>query len=107
MKKVILTLLIAMLTAGAFAQTTTPATDKQKDMKDLRKDVKDTRHDKRERATDLKEGDKAAAKAETKDIKADKKDIGGDVKDAKGDGIKHPLKRAHKQIHRHNVRHRH
>jgi Ni/Co efflux regulator RcnB len=108
MKKVILTLLVAMLTAGAFAQTTTPATtDKQKDMKDLRKDVRDTRHDKRLKAYELKHGDKTEAKAETKDIKADNKDIKGDVKDLKQDGVKHPLKRADRQIHRQNVRHGH
>ena len=51
MKKTILTLLVALLTAGAFAQTTTPVTDKQKDMKDLRKDVRDKRHDSRVRST--------------------------------------------------------
>ena len=108
MKKVILTLLVAMLTAGAFAQTTTPAkTDKQNDMKDLRKDVRDTRHDKRLKAYELKHGDKAEAKAETKDIKADNKDIKGDVKDLKQDGVKHPLKRADRQIHRQNMRHGH
>ncbi|MDP4285798.1 MAG: hypothetical protein Q8891_15380 [Bacteroidota bacterium] len=109
MKKVILTLLVAMLTAGAFAQTTTPApaTDKKKDMKDLRKDVRDTRHDKRQRTHDLKEGDKAAARAETKDIRSDKKDIAANTKDLKKDGVKHPIKRAHRQIHRQNVHRNH
>jgi Ni/Co efflux regulator RcnB len=108
MKKVIFTLLVAMLTAGAFAQTATPATtDKQKDMKDLRKDVRDTRHDKRLKAYELKHGDKTEAKAETKDIKADKKDTKAEVKDLKEDGVKHPLKRADRQIHRQNVRHGH
>ena len=48
MKKVILTLTIPLLTAGAYAQTTTPtaaSTDKKNDMKDLRKDARDKRHD--------------------------------------------------------------
>ena len=78
MKKVILTLFVALLTAGAFAQTTTPATastDKHKDMKDLRKDVRDTRHDKKLRTYEVKHHDKAEVKSETKDIKADKKFI--------------------------------
>lgn len=107
MKKAILTLFVGLLTAGAFAQTTTQAnTDKKKDMKDLRKDVRDVRQDKRQRTYDLKHGDKALAKAETKDVKADKKDIKGDAKDLKKDGVKHPLKRADKQIHRQNMHHK-
>ncbi|MEO8862178.1 MAG: hypothetical protein ABI358_12180 [Ginsengibacter sp.] len=106
MKKVILTLFVGLLTAGAFAQTTTPATDKQKDMKDLKTDVRDVRHDKRERAADRKNGNVAEAKAETKDIKSDKMDMKGDVKDLKKDGVKHPVKRADRQIHHANMRHR-
>ena len=105
MKKVILTLLVAMFAVGAFAQTTTPKTDKKQDMKDLRKDDKEVRRDKRLRNYELKHGDKAEAKAETKDIKADKKDMAGDVKDLKKDGVKHPMKRANAQIHRQHVRH--
>ena len=46
-------------------------------------------------------------KAETKDIKADKKNIAGDTKDLKNDGVKHPVKRAHRQIHRQNVHRKH
>ena len=111
MKKTILTLFIGLLTAGAFAQTTaTPATastDKHKDMKDMRKDERDVRHDQKLKAYDLKHHDKIKAKAETKNIKADKKDLHGDEKDLKNDGVKHPLKRAHKQIHRQNMHHKH
>jgi hypothetical protein len=110
MKKTILTLFIGLLTAGVFAQTTTPtpaSTDKHNDMKDLKKDVRDVRHDKKVRAYEVKHHDKAEAKAETKDIKADNKDINGDVKDLKKDGVKHPLKRADKQIHRQNMHHKH
>lgn len=104
MKKIILTLLVAMFAAGAFAQTTTPQTDKKQDMKDLRKDDRDLRHDKRLRNYEAKHGDKAEAKAETKDIKKDKKDMTGDVKDLKADGVKHPMKRANRQIRRQNAR---
>lgn len=110
MKKVILTLFVGLLTAGAFAQTTTPTvatSDKQQDMKDLKKDVRDVRHDKKLKAYEVKHHDKAEATAETKDIKADKKDIHGDVKDLKQDGAKHPLKRADRQIHRQNMHHKH
>jgi hypothetical protein len=104
MKKLAVMMLASLLTAGAFAQTTpTPATtDKKQDMKDIRHDIRDERHDKRERAADVKAGDKAAAKAETKDIHADKKDIKADAKDAKADGVKHPVRRARRQIHRQN-----
>jgi Ni/Co efflux regulator RcnB len=105
MKKVILTVMVAMFAAGAFAQTTTPKTDSKKDMKDLRQDTRDVRHDKRLRAHDVKNGNNVAAKAETKDIKADKKEMAGHVKDLKKDGVKHPVKRAHAQIHKQNVRH--
>jgi maltose-binding protein MalE len=107
MKKVILTLVVAMFAVGAFAQTTTPKTDSKKDMKDLRKDTRDVRHDKRSRTYDVKHGDKAEAKAETKNIKADKKDMASNVKDLKKDGVKHPVKRAHAQIHRQNVHQHH
>ena len=100
MKKLTVMMLATLLTAGAFAQTT--PSDKKQDMKDLRKDVRDERQDKRERAKDIKEGDKAAAKAETKDIRADKKDIKSDAKDLKKDGVKHPVRRAKRQIHRQN-----
>ena len=106
MKKLILTLIVGLLTAGAFAQTTTPTvatTDKHKDMKDLRKDARDVHHDKKLRAYEVKHHDKAEAKAETKNIKGDKKDIHGDVKDLKSHGVKHPLKRANRQIHRQNT----
>jgi hypothetical protein len=110
MKKTILTLFIGLLTAGAFAQTSTPvtaSTDKHKDMKDLKKDVRDVRHDQKLKAYAVKHHDKSEAKAETKNIKADKKDINGDVKDLKKDGVKHPLKRADKQIHRQNMHRKH
>ena len=110
MKKTILTLFVGLLTAGAFAQTTVPATaaskDKHNDMKDLRKDVRDEHHDRKLHTYDVKHHDKAEAKAETKDIKADKKDIHGDAKDLKSDGVKHPLKRADKQIHRQHLHHK-
>jgi maltose-binding protein MalE len=105
MKKVILTLMVAMFATGAFAQTTTPKTDKQKDMKDLRKDTRDVRHDKRLRAKDLKSGNNEAAKAETKEIKADRKDMTHHVKDLKKDGVKHPVNRAHHQMHKQKIRH--
>ncbi|HEU5365400.1 MAG TPA: hypothetical protein VFU62_07705 [Hanamia sp.] len=107
MKKAILTLFVGLLTAGAFAQTTaTASTDQHKDMKDLKKDVREVRHDKKLKAYEVKHGDKAEAKAENKDIKGDKKDIKGDVKNLKQDGVKHPLKRADRQIHRQNIRHK-
>ncbi len=111
MKKTILTLFVGLITAGAFAQTTAPATkastDKHNDMKDLKKDVKEERHDKKLRTYELKHHDNAEAKAETKDIKADQKGINGDVKDLKHDGVKHPLKRADNQIHRQHMHHKH
>ena len=105
MKKLTLMVLTAMFTLGAFAQTTTTTqTDKKQDMKDLRKDTRDIRHDKSLRTYEMKHGDKAEAKAETKNIKADKTDRKGDVKDLKADGVKHPMKRADRQIARQNHR---
>ena len=107
MKKLTLTVLTGMLAMGAFAQTTatTAQTDKTQGMKDVRKDTRDIRHDKGIRHYEMKHGDKAEAKAETRDIKADKKDRAADAKNLKKDGIKHPVKRADKQIHRENERH--
>ncbi len=108
MKKLTIAVAAVLLSIGAFAQTTTPQTttsaqtDKKQDMKDMRKDVKDVRHDKRLRHYEVKHGDKAAAKKETKDIRSDKKEFKGDAKDLRKDGVKHPIKRADRQIHRHN-----
>ncbi|MEO8720068.1 MAG: hypothetical protein ABI297_07425 [Ginsengibacter sp.] len=110
MKKVILTLFVGIFTAGAFAQTTTSTNanaDNHKEMKDLKKDVRDVRHDRKVRAYELKHHDKAEAKAEAKEIKGDKKEIAGNVRNLKNDGMKHPLMRADKQIHRQNMHHRH
>ncbi len=107
MRKVTLTVLAAMFVVGAFAQTTTPQTDKKQDMKELRKNTRDIRHDKRLRNYELKHGDKAEARAETKNIQADKKERKGDIKDLKNDGVKHPMARANRQIDRQNDRHGH
>lgn len=103
MKKLTIAVVAVLLSIGAFAQITTPPqSDKKQDIKDVRHDVKDVRHDKRLRHYELKHGDKAEAKKQTKDIRADKRDLKGDAKDLRKDGVKHPIKRASKQIHRHN-----
>jgi len=107
MKKLFLLSFAAILTCGAFAQTTTPTTtsvDKKQDMKDLRTDIRDKRQDKRQRRKDLAAGNKLAAKSMTQDIKAENKDIKADSKDLKADGVKHPVKRADRQIRRQNHR---
>ena len=102
MKKLLMAAFFTAVTMGAFAQTATPANaDKKQDMKDVRHDIRDVNKDKKLRNADLKAGDKVAARAETKDINADKKDIKGDAKDLRHDGVKHPIKRAHRQIRRH------
>lgn len=110
MKKLFLIAFAGLLTAGAFAQTTTPViakTDKQKDMHDLRKDVREEGHDRKLRKYELKHHDVAEAKKETKDIKGDNKEIRSDVKDLRKDGVKHPIKRAHKHIHRQHIKTKH
>lgn len=110
MKKLFLIAIAGLLTAGAFAQSTTPViakTDKQKDMKDLRKDVRDERHDKKLERYDVKHHELAKAEKEKMEIKSDNKDMRGDVKDLRKDGVKHPIKRAHKHIHRHHIKTKH
>jgi hypothetical protein len=105
MKKITLFMLGALLTAGAFAQTpATAASDKKEDMKDLRKDIRDVRKDKRELLDAKKDGDKTEVKEIRKDIKEDRKDIKADAKDLRADGVKHPVRRAKRQI---RVHHRH
>ena len=42
-----------------------------------------------------------AVVALSKDIKADKKDIASDAKTLKSEGVKHPVKRAERQIKKH------
>lgn len=107
MKKQILTAAAILFAVAAFAQTpqqtaTAANGDRKNDMKDMRHDIRDKRHDERLRRYELKHHDYAEAKKETKDIRADNKDIRGDAKDLKGDGIKHPVKRADRQIYRRN-----
>ena len=105
MKKFIFAAVMMMaVSLGASAQTTTGNNDKKQDMKDLRKDIRDVRRDRKARREELKEGDKTSAKALTQDIRRDKKDIRSDAKDLREDGIKHPVKRADRQIHRARVK---
>lgn len=99
MKKIFFLLIGATLTIGAMAQDSA----RKAGMKDMRKDIRDVRADKSARAADIAAGNKAAAKAETKDIKADKKDIQSDKKTLQREGVKHPIRRAKKQIHNANV----
>lgn len=94
MKKILFVMLCAGLTFGAMAQDSA----RKAGMKDMRKDLKDINKDKKERAADLKAGNKTAAAAETKDIRSDKKDVAKDARKLKKEGIKHPVKRAQKQI---------
>ena len=104
MKKIAMFAVAALFSAVSFAQTSTPPTvnpDKKQDMKDLRKDVKDVRKDEKQRREELKEGDKAGAKQITKEIKKDKRDIHHDARDLKEDGVKHPIRRADRQIRNH------
>ena len=107
MKKIILTSAIAFLGIGAFAQTTPAApTQKATDMKDLRTDIRDKRQDKRQEAADIKSGNAAAAASAKQNIKAENQNIKADAANAKADGVKHPIKKAQRQIHRQNVRRR-
>lgn len=108
MKKIFFASVAAMLfSLTAMAQTpATPVSDKKQDMKDVRKDIRDIRKDKSQRRKEWKEGDKAEAKELTKDIQMDKKGIRKDAKDLREDGMKHPIHRADKQIHRANMRKR-
>lgn len=103
MKKLFLLGFLAVSSTCLFAQTTPP--DKKQDMKEVRTDVVDLKKDEVARKADLKAGDKAAAKAVTTDIRADKKELGADVKNAKQEGIKHPIHRAKRQIHKHIRKH--
>ncbi|MDE3214119.1 MAG: hypothetical protein KGM98_12865, partial [Bacteroidota bacterium] len=88
MKKILLSLAIALCTAGAFAQTTHPAGDKKHDMKDMRKDVRDVRKDKAIRHREIKNGHMVAAHHTTRDIRSDKRDIHRNTRDLKRDGVK-------------------
>lgn len=101
MKTFSLLAVAAIFSTGVFAQQSpsTGITDKKQDMKDVRTDIRDVRKDKKERMADVKSGNKQGAIAETKDIKADKQDIRKDAKDLKADGVKHPIRRARRQIH--------
>ncbi|GAC1396307.1 MAG: hypothetical protein NVSMB63_16750 [Sediminibacterium sp.] len=102
MKKIIFASAAALIFSMSAMAQTTPSADKKQDMKDMRKDIRDIRKDKAERRRELKEGDKQGAKKLTEDIKADKKDMHHDAKDLRKDGVKHPIHRAEKQIHRQN-----
>ena len=105
MKKVLFIAVATMFSTVMFAQTTaTTATvanpQTKADMKDLRTDIKDKRQDKEQRAADLKSGNTVAAKDMTKAVKTENRDIKTDKSEAKADGVKHPIRRADRQIHR-------
>ncbi len=99
MKKSFLLGLFALGSTVMFAQTT--PSQKAQDMKEVRTDVRDLKKDEIARRADIKAGDKTAAQDVTPQIKADKKELAVDAKQAKADGVKHPVKRAKRQIHRH------
>lgn len=97
-KSIIVAALFLATTIGMNAQTQ-PAPVKE-GMKEMRHDVKQKRQDKRERKEALATGNQAAAQAEKKEIRSDKKEINADRKDLKAQGVKHPEKKAKKQIRR-------
>jgi hypothetical protein len=97
MKKLVSLSIAVFFTVAAFSQQT-PNADKKQDMKDLRKDIKDVRSDKRDRKQDIRTGHYGDARRDTKDIRADKRDIRSDRRDLKEDGVKHPVRRADRQI---------
>ena len=102
MKKITFIIAGSLLTIITFAQQPV-ATERKEGMKDLRKDIRTERQEKRERNADLRQGKFGAAHHETKEIRADKRDINKDAKELKEDGVKHPIKRADRQIHRQNM----
>lgn len=106
MKKMILaSVTVLLFSLSAMSQTTNPPVAETKEgMKELRKDIRDVRKDKAERRKEIKEGDKSAVKDLTNDIKTGKKEIRHDAKDLRKDGVKHPVRRAGKQLHRAHAR---
>ena len=99
MKKLSLSIATMMFAMMLFAQDAqNPQTAKQ--MTDLRKDIKDVRKDKVKRNMALRQGNKEEVKELNKGIKQDKQDIKDDAKNLKAEGVKHPIKRAERQIHR-------
>jgi hypothetical protein len=97
----------AMAQTGATTSTKTTQNPAVKSgMKDMRHDIRDERKDKRERAKAIENGNTAKAKKLTKDIHADQKDINQDKKQLQSEGVKHPIKRADRQIHKQNMAHK-
>ncbi|GHU74929.1 hypothetical protein FACS189461_0160 [Spirochaetia bacterium] len=96
----------AMAQTGATTSTPTQNPAVKSGMKDMRHDVRDIRKDKRQRAEALENGNKAKANALGKDIRSDKKDMNQDRKQLQAEGVKHPVKRADRQIHRQNMTHK-
>jgi hypothetical protein len=62
--------------------------------------LKEIKKEKKDRKADLKAGKIADAAKDSKEIKKDKKDLAKDAKGLKKEGVKHPIKRAEKQIRR-------
>ena len=96
MKKVLFLFVFSTLSFFAMSQTS----EKKVEMKDVRKDLKEIKKEKKDRNADLKAGKIADAAKDSKEIKKDKKDVAKDAKDLKKEGVKHPIKRAEKQIRR-------
>ncbi len=103
MKKMILCTTTALfMTVCLNAQTVSTANpvspETKAGMKDLRKDLRDVKKDRHHLNGEIKEGDKAGARAIGRDIRKDKKDIHEDAAALKGQGVKHPIKRAERQL---------
>ncbi len=96
MKKVLFLFVFSALSFCAMSQTS----EKKVEMKDVRKDLKDIKKERKDRNADLKAGNTADAAKDSKEIKKDKKDLAKDAKGLKKEGVKHPIKRAEKQIRR-------
>ncbi len=96
MKKLFLLAIVATLSTGVFAQTSTTTPTKKEERKDFKQDTKDYKQDKKELRRDVKNGDKDAAAKVRSDMQADRKDMRGDAKAA---GIKHPRKRINRRHH--------
>ena len=100
MKNLIMVAALFLATSIGINAQTAPV---KQGMKDLRQDVKAKRQDKRQLKAAVATGNKAAVRAEKIELKGDRRNIAVDRKNLKAHGVKHPVKKAKRQIRRHKL----
>ena len=102
MKNLVIVAALFLATSIGVTAQTAPTAPVKEEMKDMRQQIKQKRQDVRERKQDIATGNTAAAHAETQEIRGDKSAIAADRQTLQAEGVKHPVRKAKREIKRNN-----